>query len=120
MRTVPYFERFFTFWALACHLLYVAGVFPSTFFIALIVWIGSMFHSLFVNKEYDLLYDIAMHHLPFALFVLLAARYSDPSNQPIVWMLTAAVLLCYLVANGGPRRVWLYYTDHKHYFYNRV
>jgi hypothetical protein len=68
------FLRYYTVWALILHLMHVVGMLPSTFVIAILVFIYALLWNAAINPirfcpQY-LCIDILLHQLPFIMFVL--------------------------------------------------
>jgi hypothetical protein len=108
-------ERFFTWWAIACHLLYIFGVLPSTWILAVIVWTYSMYHNVTINRQhYHMVTDVILHHMPVILFV--AAFACGTSTPQWSYSLFLGIAALYLLVNQGPANVWTYYNNVPFYF----
>lgn len=112
-----HFERFFTFWALACHVLFMLGLAPCTFILAAIVWVGSILHNVFLNPEYNFTFDFLLHHLPFALFLLL---WQNGALTRTSILFSVTIITSYVAVNGGIRNVYKIYTSPKEAFQGEV
>jgi hypothetical protein len=104
-----HYERFFTFWAFAFHLLYLVGIVPCTFVIAVIVWIGSILHNMLMHPIYNVWIDLIFHHAPIICFIAFWSKIRHKWWNKNVALLTIAALLSYVIFNGGIHRVFGYY-----------
>lgn len=114
--------RYLTFWALSLHILYALRILPyNTFWLAVLVVFGSMYHNLFINKRYSFVYDFALHYLPVLVFLgVYVYRKQTPSFSNEEYLLPWIVLVIYIVMVGGPTKIRLYYSDHMYYFLHKT
>jgi uncharacterized membrane protein len=106
-----HYERFFTFWAFACHLMFITGLAPCTFLMAVAVWLGSITHNMFLNPDYNVWFDFALHHAPFVLFIVFWGETKKRWWSKEAVLFTVIVFSSYIILNGGIFRVYEFYKD---------
>lgn len=102
--TRPY--RFLTFWAFACHFLFLLNLLPNTFALAATVFVLSRVHLIF-DPDIPLPLDFVFHWLP--ILIIPATQWN--------WALVAVVVAAYLLVNNGPLDVLRFHTDARKYFH---
>jgi hypothetical protein len=112
-RVLKHIATFYTYWALGFHMLYLLGLVPNTFVIAMIVvvisqvvfwiWPGHAYQHW--HKMWWVISELLAHWLPFVLFILLEGT--------VVWTYEIAfaviTLLIYILVHGH-KKIHYYYT----------
>lgn len=105
MALIKVATRFFTCWAMIAHLLFLAGMIPCTFSIAVLVCVGGLLHNIFLNNSYNLCVDVILHYIPLLVFGL---------SKTLEFRFDVLVGLCSLYAlfhRFDFQQILLFYTD---------
>lgn len=101
---------FLTTWAMIAHLLYMCGLCPCTFLLAVFVLLGAIVHNVVWNHRYNIILDLLSHYLPVLLFLCLGQYRNLGTTSVDTWVFNVAIVSAYVCVMGPTRLRRVYIT----------